>query len=363
MSFVDIFSPLAVLRRPSRTPFRVFSNPLEFLRGPPSRPLADPSRASSNAFVALRGNLFAFSWKSFPPSRPLADPSRGSSNAFVALRRSSWPFVEIFLPFPGNLFPPSRPSANPYRSISNPLVALRGPSCPFVDIFCLSLEIFSPCPTLGGSLSSLLQPLRGPSWISFYLFVEILSPLGDLWRIPLEPPPTPSWPFAVLRGNLFAFSWKSFPPSRPLADPSRASSNAFVALRGYLFTFSWKSFLPLATFGGSLSSLLQRLRGPSPFFVALRGNLFAFPFSPFVEIFLPFPSSSSFPFVDNSFPLRALRGSPSWMISITFHHFKPPRGLSPICARIPLKRRLIPQVRAFAPAPLPFPFGRRAPAG
>ena len=35
----------------------------------------------------------------------------------------------------------------------------------------------------------------------------------------------------------------------------------------------------------------------------------------------------------------------------------------PEAARIPLKRRLIPQVRAFAPAPPPFPFGRRAPAG
>ena len=60
------------------------------------------------------------------------------------------------------------------------------------------LEIFSPFPTLGGSLSIHLQPLSGPS------------------------------PF-------------------------------FVALRGYLFAFSWESFLPLAILGRPLSSLLQPL--------------------------------------------------------------------------------------------------------
>ena len=72
MSWDDDFLPLGgnlfplgvFLRGPSRTPFRVFSNPLESLRGPPSRPLAEPSRASSNPLVALR--------------------------------RSSWPFVDIF---------------------------------------------------------------------------------------------------------------------------------------------------------------------------------------------------------------------------------------------------------------------------
>ena len=94
----------------------------------------------------------------------------------------------------------------------------------------------------------------------FCLFVEILSPLGDLWRSPLEPPPTPSWPFAVLRGPswkcfcLFALRGYPLPPSQPLANPSRSPTNALVALRG-----------------------------------------------------------PSCPFVDNSFSLRALRGSPSWI--------------------------------------------------
>ena len=46
--------------------------------------------------------LLNYLWKSFPPSRPLADPSRASSNPLVALRRSSWPFVDIFLPFCGS---------------------------------------------------------------------------------------------------------------------------------------------------------------------------------------------------------------------------------------------------------------------
>ena len=63
-------------------------------------------------FRALDRNLF--------PSRPLADPSRASSNPFVALRRSSWPFVDIFFPFRGNLSPlpdlwriPVEPSPTP----------------------------------------------------------------------------------------------------------------------------------------------------------------------------------------------------------------------------------------------------------
>ena len=183
-------------------------------------------------------------------------------------------------------------------------------------------------------------------------------PLPDLWQSPLEPPPTPSWPFAVLRGpswisfcpscpfvdplpgypfplaSLFVAlhgplsslfqplgvpGYFAFPPARPLADPSRASSNplvalrrsswpfvdiflSFVSLRGsppFQSPFSLSVFLrgpsrtpfesfptpwsplrgnpPFPTFGGSLSSLLQPLSGPSPFFVALRGYLFPFP--------------------------------------------------------------------------------------
>ena len=139
------------------------------------------------------------SWKSFPPSRPLADPSRASSNPLESLRglifypldRYFSPFVEIVSPFP---------------TFGGSLLSLLQP---------LRVPSRTPCPTFGGSLSSLLQRLRGPS------------------------------PF-------------------------------FVALRGYLFAFSWKSFLPLATSGGSLLSLLQPLRGPScPFVDPLRGYLFS----------------------------------------------------------------------------------------
>ena len=225
-------------------------------------------------------------------------------------------------------------------------------------------------------------PFR-PSWI----FSPPYPTFGEPLSIHLQPLSGPSPFFVALRGYLFAFV--------PFVDPLRGYLfplvSFFVALHGPLSSLfqplGVPSRTPFPTFGEPLSIPLQPLRGPSPFFVALRGHVFAFSFSPFVEIFLPFPSRSSFPFVDNSFPLRALRGSPSWIsfflrvhscpfvvlpapswipsskIVITFHHFKPPRGLSPICARIPLKRRLIPQVRAFAPAPPPFPFGRRAPAG
>ena len=52
--------------------------------------------------------------------------------------------------------------------------------------------------------------LRGPSRTPFESlpapWSPFADPLPDLWRIPLEPPPTPSWPFAVLRGP----SWISF---------------------------------------------------------------------------------------------------------------------------------------------------------
>ena len=232
----SLFQPLGV---PSRTPCPTFGGSLSSLLQPLSGP--------SPFFVALRGYLFAFSWISFLPlailglssllqplrrpfavlrgpswisfclfleilsRRSLAGPSQASSNPFVALRRSSWPFVDIFLPFPGNPFSPWRPMADPSRASSNPFVALRCSSWPFVDIF---------------------LPFRGNPF--------------SLWRSLADPSlsPTPSWPFG------------------------------FVALRGY--PFSWKSFLPLAAHGGSLSSLLQPLRGPSLFFVALRGYLFAF---------------------------------------------------------------------------------------
>ena len=71
---------------------------------------------SSWSFLPLGGNLFSLSvflrgpsWICFclfafrgnllPPSRPLANPSRAPANPFVALRRPSWPFVDMFLPF------------------------------------------------------------------------------------------------------------------------------------------------------------------------------------------------------------------------------------------------------------------------
>ena len=117
---------------------------------------------------------------------------------------------------------------------------------PLDRCFSSFLEIFSPFPTFGGSLLSLLQPLSGPSLFfvalrgyvfAFSPFVNIFFPLPDPWRTPIEPPPTPSRPFAVLRGPswisfcLFALRGYLFPPSRPLANPYRASSNPLVALR------------------------------------------------------------------------------------------------------------------------------------
>ena len=159
-----------------------------------SWPFTDPFRASSNPLESLRG----------PPSRPLADPSRASSNAFVALRRSSCPFVEIFFPFV------SFPSRTPFKSF-------------------LGVPLRTPFPTFGGSLSSLLQPLSGPSpffvalrgnLFAFSPFVDIFFPLPNPWRTPIDPP-TPSWPFAVLRGP----SWISFclfvEILSPLPDPWR----------------------------------------------------------------------------------------------------------------------------------------------
>ena len=161
-----------------------------------------PLGVPSPFFVALRGYLFAFSWKSFLPFptlggslssllQPLSGPS--------VLRGPSWN------PSP---FSPARGGTSPTPSW--PFAVLRGPS--WIS-FCLFLEIFSPCPTIGGSLSSLLQPLRGP------------SPF-----------------FVALRGYLFAFSWKSFPLARPLADPSQAFSNPLVALRGPSCPFVDNSF-------------------------------------------------------------------------------------------------------------------------
>ena len=70
-------------------------------------------------------------------------------------------------------------------------VALRGNLFPLPDHWQIPLK---PPPTPWWPFAV----LRGPSWISFCLFLEILSPLPDHWRIPLKPPPTPWWPFVVL---------------------------------------------------------------------------------------------------------------------------------------------------------------------
>ena len=247
--FVGLHGPLSSLfqplRVPSRTPFPTFGGSLSCLLQRLSGP--------SPFFVALRGYLFAFSWKSFLPC-----PTFGGSlsSLLQPLSGPSCPFVEIFFPSCLSWWA----FTDPFRVFSNPLESLRGIIfCPLDGYFSPFLEIFSPFPTFGGSLSSLLQPLRGPSCP----FVEIFFPSC-----------LSSWAFT---------------------DPFRVFSNPLESLRGIIFCpldgyFSpfLEIFSPFPTFGGSLSSLLQRLSGPSPFFVALRGNLFAF-------------------------FLRALRGSPSWI--------------------------------------------------
>ena len=258
---MEILSPLGDPWRTPLEPPPTPSWPFAVLRG--------PSWKSFCLFVSFMDPFASFvdrpSWKSFLPLAILGTPSRSPSNPLVALCRSSWPFVEIFLPFR----------------------------------------------VLHGSL----RVLRGPP------FVEILSPLGDPWRTPVEPPPTPSWPFAVLRGP----SWKSFCLFVSFMDP----------FASFVDRPSWKSFLPLATLGGpplsplhtfvalcrpsppfveilsplgdpwhTLSIPLQPLRGPLPFFVALRGNLFAFPTPSWPFAVLRGPSWIAFPLFASLVALR-----------------------------------------------------------
>ena len=133
VSFVDIFFPLVSffvalhgplsslfqpLGVPSRTPFPTLGGSLSSLLQPLSGP--------SPFLVALRGYLFAFSWKSFSP----------------------------FPTFGGSLSSLLQPLSGP----SPFLVALRG------YLFAFSWKSFLPFPTFGGSLLSVLQPLSGPSW-------------------------------------------------------------------------------------------------------------------------------------------------------------------------------------------------------
>ena len=84
--------------------------------------------------------LLNYLWKSFPPSRPLADPSRASSNPLVALRRPSCPLVDIFF-------------------VSSWI--------PFVDIFFPFLPFLV---ALHGLLSSLFQSLGVPLPINLFAF-------------------------------------------------------------------------------------------------------------------------------------------------------------------------------------------------
>ena len=131
---------------------------------------------------------------------------------------------------------PSWPFTDPFRVFSNPLESLRG------FIFCPLNRSFI---ALGGNLFS----------------------LPDLWRIPLEFSPTPSWPFVVLRGPSRT-PFESFPiPWNPFADSS------FAPLTDPLSPLV-EIFSPFPTFGESLLSFLQPLSGPSSCFVALRGFLF-----------------------------------------------------------------------------------------
>ena len=187
-------------------PFR--GNPSPFLGEPLLSPLQRLS-GPSPFFVALRGYLFSFGALSLVEivslanlGRPLSSPRQplsGPLPSFVALR--------------GNLFAFSRPSwtpwwrtlggplSSPLQRLSGPLpsfVALRGNLFfsfgPFVDLRFLGEPLSSPLQRLSGPLPSFVA-LRGnlfafsrPSWTRL---VEILSPLGEPWRTPLEPPPTP----------------------------------------------------------------------------------------------------------------------------------------------------------------------------
>ena len=322
--------------------------------------------------------LFALRGNPPPPSRPSANPSGSPSNPLVALRRSSYPFVEIFLPFR-----PSWTSSPPFPTFGKPLSTsrrtplrdpppfqpLRTPSPFFVPLrgkvfspFRPSWTSSPPYPTLGEPLSTPRQPLRGPSPFFVPLRGKVFSPFRPSWESspptpsrplanPSRPPrPTPSCPFAVLR----APSWKSFclfaprghllPPTRPSANPSRPPANPFAPLRRSSCPFVEKSFClfalrgnpspPFPTFGKPLScppptpswpfAVLRAPSWKSFCLFALRGN----PSSPFPTFGKPLPTPanplvalrrSSCPFVDNLFafflpafdgPLPDLRQTP-----------------------------------------------------
>ena len=203
-------------------------------------------------FVPLRGYLF------FPLDRPWRTPLEPPA-------LSSWPFVEIFLPFPVlDPFVEIPSLANPSRVVppSRGLSGQSRPSWPFVEIFLpfpvLRGPAWFPFPRVfwrpswfGEPLLSPLQRLSGPSpfrgplpfpvalplvgkWLSFFLpflpwsFVGTGSP----WIRPLGMEPLLS-PLQRLSGPLPSFValifWRPFRgPSFPWRTPS---SNALVALR------------------------------------------------------------------------------------------------------------------------------------
>ena len=170
-----------------------------------------------------------------------------------------FPLVSFFVALHGPLSSLFQPLGIPARI--NLLPPLTDTLAPFV-------EIFSPCPTFGGSLLSLLQPLSGPS-SSFvalrgylFAFVDFFFPLVSFFVALHEP-----------LSSLF----------QPLGIPAR--TDLLPPLTDTLAPFV-EIFSPFPTLGGTLLSLLQPLSGPSSSFVALRGYLFSF---------------------------VVLRGSPSWI--------------------------------------------------
>ena len=215
MSFVDIFPPLVVLRRPSRTPFPTFGGSLSSLL----QRLRGPSWKSFSLFLEILFPFPTFGGSLSSLLQPLSGPSWSfvdNSFSLRALRGSpSWISFSLSVFLRG-------PSRTPFESFPTPWSPFADP---LPDLWRVPLE---PPPTPSWPFAV----LRGPSWKPFSLFLEILSPLPDLWRIPLEPPPTPSWPFTdPFRVFSNPLEFLRGPPARPLADPSRAFSNPLVALR------------------------------------------------------------------------------------------------------------------------------------
>ncbi len=104
--------------------------------------------------------------------------------------------------------------------------ALPGGVLPFVDNL---FDFGCHRPPIKNSSIRLLVFIRVHSW--FVVPLRGHLPLPDLWRNPLEPSPTPWWPFVVLRGPswiilfLLPRSFSDFPRtpwsrSPPTADPS-----------------------------------------------------------------------------------------------------------------------------------------------